>query len=86
MQKEVSVYGHLVGLGDLSADATMETEQEMTTQPYQIQKAYKEAIGTFINTVRKECLKSNIEYNLIETSAPFDKALFSYIQKRSRLH
>lgn len=64
----------------------LETLDEITTQPYQIQKAYKESVEQFIYTIKKECLNSNIEYNLIETSTPFDKALFSYIQKRSRLH
>lgn len=63
----------------------METEEEMTTQPYQIQKAYKFAMEEFINTMKRECLNSNIDYNLIETSAPFDKALLSYIQKRAKL-
>jgi uncharacterized protein (DUF58 family) len=63
----------------------METEDEITTQPYQIQKAYKEAMFEFIGRIKAECLNSNIEYNLIETSMPFDKALFSYIQKRSKL-
>ena len=64
----------------------IETEEEMTTQPHQIQKAYKTAMQEFISSIKKECLNSNIEYNLIETSTPFDKALFSYIQKRSKLH
>ena len=64
----------------------LETGAEMTTQPYQIQKAYREAMIFFINKIKSECLKSNIEYNLIETSNPFDKALFNYIQKRSRLY
>ena len=63
----------------------METEDEITTQPYQIQKAYKEAMSEFVGKIKAECLNSNIEYNLIETSMPFDKALFSYIQKRSKL-
>jgi uncharacterized protein (DUF58 family) len=64
----------------------METEEEITTQPYQIKKAYIEAFEEFINRIKSECLNSNIEYNLIETSTPFDKALFSYIQKRSKLY
>ena len=63
----------------------METEEEITTQPYQIQKAYKEAMNSFVNSIKRECLNSNVDYNLIETSQPFDKALFSYIQKRSKL-
>ncbi|NCS88767.1 MAG: hypothetical protein AUK34_08320 [Ignavibacteria bacterium CG2_30_36_16] len=64
----------------------LETEEEMTTQPYQIQKAYREAMDEFIRRIKSECLNSNIEYNLIDTSAPFDKAFFSYIKKRQKLH
>ena len=64
----------------------LETGAEMTTQPYQIQKAYRESMNYFINKIKSECRNSNIEYNLIETSTPFDKALFNYIQKRSRLY
>lgn len=64
----------------------METGEELTTQPYQIQKAYKESMEVFINKIKTECLNANIEYNLIDTSMPFDRALFSYIQKRSRLY
>jgi len=64
----------------------LETLEEITTQPYQIQKSYREAMNDFTGKLKSECLISNIEYNLIETSSPFDKALFSYIQKRSRLY
>ncbi|QQS38070.1 MAG: DUF58 domain-containing protein [Ignavibacteriales bacterium] len=64
----------------------METGEELTTQPYQVQKAYKESMEVFINKIKTECLNANIEYNLIDTSMSFDKALFSYIQKRSRLY
>ena len=64
----------------------LETGAEMTTQPYQIQKAYKDAMSNFISKIKSECRNSNIEYNLIETSTPFDKAIFNYIQKRSRLY
>jgi len=64
----------------------METAEEITTQPYQIQKSYRDAMNEFIGKIKSECLNANIEYNLIETSSPFDKALFSYIQKRSKLY
>lgn len=64
----------------------LETGEEITTQPYQIQKAYKEAMNEFILKIKSECLNSGIEYNLIDTSMPFDKALLNYIQKRSRLY
>jgi len=64
----------------------METGDELTTQPYQIQKAYREAMGEFINRIKAECLNSNIDYNLIETSDLYDKALLRYIQKREKLY
>ncbi len=64
----------------------LETEEEITTQPYQIQKAYKEAMEQFTKKIKRECLNSNFDYNLIDTSTSFDKALFTYIQKRSRLY
>lgn len=64
----------------------METEEEITTQPYQIQKAYKLAMEEFIREIKTECLNFNIDYNLVETSQPFDKALLNYIQKRSKLY
>ena len=64
----------------------LETAEEITTQPYQIQKAYKESMAEFINRIKTECFNSNIEYNLLETTTPFDKALYSYIQKRKMLY
>ena len=64
----------------------LETADEMTTQPFQIQKAYRQAMSDFISKIKTECLNSGIDYNLIETSTPFDKALYAYIQKRSRLY
>jgi uncharacterized protein (DUF58 family) len=64
----------------------LETGDELTTQPYQIQKAYREAMKEFTDRIKKECLNSNIDYNLIDTSDSYDKALFRYIQKREKLY
>ena len=63
----------------------LETDDELTTQPYQIQKAYKKAMKEFTDKIKSECLNSKIEYNLITTDTPFDKALFNYVQKRTKL-
>lgn len=64
----------------------METLEEMTTQPFQIQKAYRESMEEFTGKIKRECLNANFDYNLIDTSMPFDTALYTYIQKRSRLY
>ena len=74
------------GFGKDAIFKDLETDEELTTQPYQIQKAYQQAMSEFTNKIKRECLNSNFDYNLLDTSTPFDKALFSYIQKRSRLH
>lgn len=63
----------------------LETDDEMTTQPIQIQKAYSTAMKEFTSQIKSECLNSNIDYNLIETSDTYDKALLNYIQKREKL-
>ena len=63
----------------------LESGEEITTQPFQIQKAYKEAMNAFTGQIKNECLNANIEYNLFDTKTSFDKALFSYIQKRNKI-
>ncbi|MFC2134952.1 DUF58 domain-containing protein [Bacteroidota bacterium] len=63
-----------------------ETGEEMTTHPYQIQKAYQKAMTEFTEKIKGECLSFGVEYNLLDTTTPFDKALFSYFKKRSRLN
>lgn len=63
----------------------LESGEEMTTQPHQIQKAYQQAMAEYIENIKEECVNSGMEYNLLDTSVPFDKALFSYFKKRSRL-
>ena len=74
------------GFGKDAIFKDLETDEELTTQPYQIQKAYQDAMNDFTNKIKRECLNSNFDYNLLDTTTHFDKALFSYIQKRSRLH
>lgn len=64
----------------------METLEEITTQPFQIQKAYKEAMEEFTGKIKRECLNANFDYNLIDTSTPFDTALYTYVQKREKLY
>lgn len=64
----------------------IETKDEISTQPHQIQKAYQIAMNEFLDKLKSECLNNKIEYNQIDTKTPFDKALFSYFKKRTRLN
>ena len=63
----------------------METGEELITQPFQIQKAYREKLNEFTNTLKKECYAHNIEYQIINTEDMFDKALREFLAKRNRV-
>ena len=64
----------------------LETEEQLTTQPHQIRQAYKSAMNEYLAKLKSGCLNYGIEYNLIETDKPFDKALLNYFTKRSKLN
>jgi uncharacterized protein (DUF58 family) len=63
----------------------LETNEEMTTRPWHIQKAYQEEMKKFLESYKKECREHNIDYVLLDTATPFDKALFEYLHKRQRM-
>jgi uncharacterized protein (DUF58 family) len=64
----------------------METEEKLTTQPWHIQKAYRESFQQFLDYYKRECRENAIDYVLLDTGTPFDKALFEYLNKRKRIH
>ncbi len=73
---------------DFGRDAVfrdLETDEEMTTQPWHIRKAYQEQMQKFLNTYKKECREHDVDYVLLDTQTPFDNALFEYLHKRQRL-
>lgn len=63
----------------------METRQELLTDPWQIRKDYMGKLEDFLEGIAKSCRDSQIDYHLLDTSVPFDKALFGYLAKRSKL-
>ncbi len=63
----------------------MESSEEIMTQPHQIQRAYQEAMRDFIGRYKKECREQRIDYVLLDTSTPFDVALFEYLNKRKKI-
>ncbi|NTW50019.1 MAG: DUF58 domain-containing protein [Chlorobiales bacterium] len=88
---EVIVF-HLIDpqerLFDFNADAEMvdmETGSRILTSPRQIQQAYEQAFNALSERYKQALTDNLIDYNLIDTSKPFDLALFAYLKKRSRL-
>jgi uncharacterized protein (DUF58 family) len=73
---------------NFGTDATfrdMETGEEIVTQPYQIKQAYAEAMTAFTERLKRECREHGIDYVLLDTSVPYDVALFEYLNKRKRM-
>ena len=64
----------------------LETQEELMTQPWHIQKAYQQSMREFLDFYKRECRENNIDYVLLDTATPFDKALFEYLNKRKRMH
>lgn len=64
----------------------LETKEELITQPWHIQKAYKESMQELLEFYSRECRENAIDYVLLDTATPFDKALFEYLNKRKRIH
>lgn len=60
----------------------METQDKISAHPYHIKRAYIEAVKNYISTMRVNCSKIKADFNLIDTSQTYDKALLSYFKKR----
>lgn len=63
----------------------METGRELLTDPWQIREEYMSRLGDYLEWISKSCRDSHIDYHLLDTSVPFDRALFGYLAKRSKL-
>lgn len=90
-QNEVIVF-HLLDprevdfkFGKSATFTDLETGDKMLTHPFQLQKAYESTMNEFINQVKSKCLFQRIDYNLIITNTPFDKALVAYLNKRKKI-
>ena len=64
----------------------METGEQLTTLPYQIKKHYAKAVADFSDEIAVACRQSRIDYHPVDTSMPFDKALYAFLSKRERLY
>jgi len=70
---------------ELAIFKDLETDEELMTSPWQIRKEYIERFKALVSKYTLQCRESLIDYVLLDTSIPFDYALFSYLSKRQRL-
>ncbi len=63
----------------------LESEEEMPTQPWHIRRDYRRLLHQFVEALKRGCREQRVDYNLLDTSVPYDTALFQYLTKRKRL-
>lgn len=64
----------------------LETGQELSTDPRVLAREYRLTIKEFIGQFKRRCREGLIDYELITTNTPYDRALFRYLAKRQRLY
>lgn len=70
---------------DTIAFHDLETNEKIQIDPAYVRDAYREQINGFIESYRRSCAESNIDYVMTDTSVPYDFMLSKYIAKRTLL-
>lgn len=88
---EIIVF-HLLDPMELSLDyrgevrfVDLETGEKLRSRPWLVKKEYRRDLGQWAAELERSSKENGIDYNLITTDTPFDKALFSYLSKRQRM-
>jgi uncharacterized protein (DUF58 family) len=73
---------------DFPGDAVftdLETGERIPTQVSALRTAYRKSVNNFIHDLKSKCFENDIDYALISTSTPFDKALTAYLTRRKKM-
>jgi uncharacterized protein (DUF58 family) len=62
----------------------LETDDQLTCNPRALREGYLKALNQFLDTVRHNCARDNVDYALIRTSMPLDAALTGFLRHRLR--
>lgn len=63
----------------------LEDGSEQIVTPQMIREHYRRRFRALIEYYRRHLLESHIDHSVLYTSTTYDRALFAYLQKRSRL-
>lgn len=63
----------------------METDEKIQIDPRALRQEYLSNFNEFVNGYKKAFAENDIDYQMISTETPFDKALAAYLTKRARL-
>ena len=63
-----------------------ETGEEVALEPWEVRAGYRQRLDAWAERYRTECRRAQIDYVAVDTSTPYDEALYRYLEKRRRLH
>jgi uncharacterized protein (DUF58 family) len=63
----------------------LETSDKVRTFPQSIRSGYQQRVADFLDNIKRTLGKSRIDYCLLETSEPLDRAFIAYLVTRRRL-
>ncbi|MHC4555793.1 MAG: DUF58 domain-containing protein [Planctomycetota bacterium] len=63
----------------------LESKEKMRTFPQSLRDSYRQRVAEFLDDIEKTTGKSDIDYCLLDTSEPLDRALIAYLAKRKRM-
>jgi uncharacterized protein (DUF58 family) len=64
----------------------LETPDHLNCNPRALREGYLEALGRFLERIRRGCAHAMIDYALLRTSEPLDAALAAYLSTRLGMH
>jgi uncharacterized protein (DUF58 family) len=62
-----------------------ETQQEMPVHAEAYRAKYQQRLNQYCDEIRSECVKLEMDYQLLRTDAPLDLALIAYLEKRNAM-
>lgn len=64
----------------------LEAADHLNCNPRALRQGYLDALGEYLDEVRRGCVSNNADYALIRTSQPLDAALAAYLSNRFGMH
>lgn len=63
----------------------LESKARMRTFPRSVREKYRQRVAEFLDDIERSTRKNDVDYCLLDTSKPLDRALIAYLAKRRRM-
>jgi len=63
----------------------LESKAKIRTFPRSLREKYRQRVAEFVSDIERSTRKNDVDYHLVDTSKPLDRALMAYLAKRRRM-